>query len=172
MSCSLTQDYVQDCQDYFGGVKTVYLIEFSNITAYTVTAGVVSAITKATGKFFRKYDIQAHTAEGDDAGTVKPETGTRSVKQSVKFPINGMSVTTRNEIELLAKNRLIFVLVDEMGVGWYYGADYGLRLLTYGAKTGKVLADQNGYQLNFEGEEKYLAYKVDSTIVSALQTPG
>ena len=171
-TCALTQDYVQDCQDFFAGVNTVYIIEYTAVTATTVTAGAVTALTKATGKFFRKYAIQAHTAEADDVLTVKPEFGTRSTKQSVKFPINGLTTTVRNEIELLAVNRLIFVIIDENGIGWMYGKDYGLRLQTATGKTGKALGDHIGWDFVFEGEERHLAYAVDPTVISALVTPG
>jgi hypothetical protein len=172
MACALTQGYVQDCQDFFGGVKTVYLIELPNVTTPTVTAGVVTVLTKATGKFFRKYDIQAHMAEGDEAGTVTKEAGTRMVKQSVKFPINGMSASIRSEIELLAQNRLLIVLLDNNGLYWLYGREFGMRLQTYSAKTGVKLADKNGYELVFEGEEKYLAPQVGDAIGDVLETPG
>ena len=164
--------YVQDCQEFAGGVKTVHLIEFANVTTLTVVAGVVTVLTKASGKQFRKYEIQAHTGEADDAGSVNAENGTRMTKQSVKFPLNGMSVAVRNEIELLAVNRLLIVIEDENGLYWLYGKDYGMRLKTYTAKTGKVLSDRNGYELAFEGEEKNLAPNIGSVIALALETPG
>ena len=172
MSCELTQGYVQDCQDFFGGVSLVYVIEFPNVTAATVTVGTVTALTKATDTFFRKYEIEAHTGEADDNLTVNKANGTRMTKQSVKFPINGMSVSLRNEIEKLAVNRLIFVIKDENGVFWMYGKNYGMRLQTVKAGTGKALSDRNGYDLAFEGDEKYLAYKVDAAVAADLETPG
>ena len=172
MSCALTQDYALDCNDSFGGVKEIYLMEFENATAITLTAGVVTTLTKATGKLFRKYALVAHTAEGSEDYATTRANGTSEVTQSLKFPINKMSVAVRNELLLIGKNRLLAVVVDENGTPWLYGKDYGLTLTKVGAKTGVALADRNGYELEFECKEKELAPKVDSTIFAALQTAG
>jgi hypothetical protein len=171
-ACALTQGYVQDCSNFFGGVKNVFIIEYPNLSAITIVAGVVTALTKVTGKFFRKYEIEAHTGEADDNLTVKPEMGTRSTKQSVKFPINGMSASVRAEIELLAQNRLIFVIEDNNGIFYMYGKDFGLRLQSVKAGTGKALGDRSGYDFVFEGEEKFLAFSVEAGVAAVLETPG
>lgn len=171
MTCALTQGYNLDCRDIYGGVKEAYVAEFDNVTL-TVTAGKVSAITKATGKRFYKYKLIAHTGEGEDAVTASRESGTISVKQSVKFPINKMTTAVRNELLLLAKNRLLWVLIDENGTAWLYGKDYGLMLESASGKTGKELKDRNGYELMFGGDEKEPCIEVDSTLIAALETPG
>jgi len=170
VACSLTQNYLLDCRLNYGGMKEVYIIEFDNVTAITQTGGVVTAITKASGKTFKKYQLIAHTGEGDEALTASREMGTLSNKQTIKFPINKMTTSVRNELFLLAQNRLIFVFVDENSTNWIYGSDYGLTLTTASAKTGKVLADRNGYELTFEGDEKNLAYEVDDTTLATLLT--
>jgi len=170
--CALTQDYELGCQDFYGGVVVSYIIEKPNLTDITVTTGTVSALTKATGKFFRKYELEAHTGDGKETKTVNPANGTSNTKQAITFPINGMSLTVRNELEKLAKNRLVIILIDNNGNAWLYGKDFGLRLDTTASNTGKVLGDRNGYDLTFGGDEKELAPLVDPTIVAALQTPG
>lgn len=170
MACSLTQNYLLDCRLNYGGMKEIYIIEYDNVTAITQTSGVVTGITKASGKTFKKYQLIAHTGEGDEALTASREMGTLSNKQTIKFPINKMTTAVRNELFLLAQNRLIFVFVDENSTNWIYGSDYGLTLTTASAKTGKVLADRNGYELTFEGDEKNLAYEVDDTTLATLLT--
>lgn len=171
MACALTQDLQDDCRTGAGGVKTVYFMEYDNGTV-TMAAGIVTAIGKTTGKFFRKYKLVAHTGEGEDALTASRENGTVMSKQSLKFPINKMSVAVRNEIMLLAANRLLVVIVDENGFGWLYGYEYGMMLATASAKTGKAVGDRNGYELAFESDEKVLAPNVDAATLLTLQTPG
>jgi len=170
MPCALTQGYNLDCRLNYGGVKDIYLIEYDNVASITQSAGVVTAITKVATKVFRKYALIAHTAESDEAITASREMGTLSNKQTIKFPINKMTVSVRNELFLLAQNRLMFVFVDENGTNWLYGGDYGLTLTTASAKTGKVLADRNGYELVFEGDEKNLAYEVNAATLATLLT--
>lgn len=170
MPCALTTGYNLDCRLNYGGVKEIYVIEFDNVTAVTETASVITGITKAATKTFKKYNLIAHTAESDEALTASREMGTLSNKQTIKFPINKMTTAVRNELFLLAQNRLMFVFVDENSTNWLYGRDYGLTLTTAAAKTGKVLADRNGYELVFEGDEKNLAYEVDDTTLATLTT--
>ena len=172
MACVLTQGLLLDCRDSFGGLKAVHIMEYDNATTITQTTGVVSLITKATGKRFYKYNLIAHTGEGDESLSPSRDNGTVPNKQSVKFPINKMTVAVRNEILLLAQNRLLIVLEDENGCAWLYGKDYGLMLGASTAKTGKMLGDRNGYELHFDGDEKYLAPQVDAATLATLETPG
>jgi hypothetical protein len=172
MSCSLTQGFLLDCQNGFGGVKEVYVMEFANATTITVTAGVVTIITKATGKQFWKYNLVASTGEADETLTRNRENGTQMSKQSVKFPINKMTTAVRNELLLLAQNFLLIVVVDRNGTGWLYGYDNGMMLESAAAKTGKALTDRNGYELAFTSDEKDLAVSLDVTTLGTLTTPG
>jgi hypothetical protein len=170
MPCALTQGYNLDCRYNFGGIKEIYVIEFENVSSITEASGVISVITKVATKVFRKYNLIAHTAEADEALAASREMGTLSNKQTIKFPINKLTTAVRNELVLLAQNRLMFVYIDENGTGWMYGRDYGLMLDTSANKTGKVLADRNGYELSFSGDEKNLAYEVNSTALATLLT--
>lgn len=171
MSCALTQGLNLDCRDNFGGVKDTWTIEMDNATL-TVTAGKITAIANATGKRWYKYKLVSHTGEADDAMTNSRENGTQSSKQSLKFPINKMTTAVRNEILLLAQNRLFWIVQDNNDKYWLFGKDFGLMLASASAKTGKALGDRNGYELVFEGDEKYFAYEVDSTLIAALETAG
>lgn len=168
--CVLTTGYNLDCRLNYGGMKEVYVIEFDNVSSFVQTAGVVGTITKVATKTFKKYNLIAHTGEGEEALTASREMGTLSIKQTIKFPINKMTTAVRNELFLLAQNRLMFVFVDENSTNWLYGSDYGLMLTTSSAKTGKVLADRNGYELTFEGDEKNFAYEVSDACLATLLT--
>ena len=172
MACALTQGYLQDCRDGFGGVKSVYVMEIGNATTITEALGVVTGITKVATKKFFKYSLVAHTAEGEEALTASRENGTIMNKQTVKFPINKMTTAVRNELLLLAANRLLIVIVDENGKGWLYGREYGMMIETVSAKTGKALGDRNGYELQFGSDEKTLAPEVDAATIATLETAG
>lgn len=172
MACALTMGYNLDCRDSYGGVKSVFIMEHANATAITQAAGIVTAITKATSKLFYEYSLVAFTGEGDQSIAPSRENGTIAVTQNIKFPINKMTVAVRNEILLLAKNRLLMVLVDNNGVGWLYGYENGMMLAPSTSKTGKALGDRNGYELAFEGMEKEEAYQVDAATLLTLETAG
>jgi hypothetical protein len=170
--CILTQGYNLDCRDSFGGLSTVYVMELANATTITQTAGIVTAITKASTKKFFEYKLVAFTGDADDNMTASRENGTVFTTQGLRFPINKMTVAVRNELLLLAQNRLVIVIVDQNGLGWMYGKINGMMITSIGAKTGKALGDRNGYELVFEGMEKELAPNVNDATILALTTAG
>jgi hypothetical protein len=168
MACVLTQGYNLDCRDSYGGVKEIYIAEKSSITAITASAGVITAIDKTGTKVFFKYNLVAHTAEADQEMTASRENGTLMVKQTVKFPINKMTVAVRNELLLLAQNRLAIVVVDNNGIGWLFGEENGMMITTTTAKAGRLLGDRNGFELTFESDEKVYAQEVNAATLLTL----
>lgn len=171
MSCALTQGYNLDCRDNFGGLKETYVIPIDDVTI-TTTGSLITAIVNATGKRWYKYKLISHTGEADDAMAFSRENGTGFSKQSLKFPINKMTTSVRDEILLLAKNRLLWITVDNNGKAWLYGKDFGMMLATASAKSGKTLADRNGFELAFESDEKEIANEVTFSLIASLETAG
>jgi len=171
MACALTQNYSLDCNDSFGGVKELYFAAKADITV-AVTSGITTTITKAVGKKFWKYELIHQTAEVSETKTPSRENGTSMVAQSIKFPINKMSVSLRNELENFCQATLLCVVVDNNGTPWLYGNDFGLTTTEVAGKTGVKLGDRNGYEITLVGEEKVLAVKVDATSFAALGTVG
>lgn len=155
-----------------GGVKEYYIIEHANITSYTEAAGEVTAIVKASGKQFYKYQQERETPEVEETITGNVENGTSFSNVSIKMVLNKREVSVRNEIMLLSKNLVVIVEVDRNGTAWIHGLEFGLRLDAGAAKSGRAGVDRNGYELTFTGQERELAYELDSALVSALTTPG
>lgn len=172
MACALSQGYTLDCIDSLGGVKEVYVIALADVSSYTVAAGVLTALVKASGKQFYRYAQVKNTSEASENLTVNEENGTKYAEQSVKIILNKLKVSVRNELQLLASNRLVVVVVDKNDQPWIYGLKYGMTVGTAGAKTGVQIADRNGYEVELKGQEPELAYNVNSTVFAALTTPG
>lgn len=172
MSCALTQGYTLDCIDSMGGVKEVYLIEFANVSSYTVAAGVVTALVKASAKQFYRYAQVKNTSDASENMAVNEENGTRVVEQSVKIILNKLQTSVRNEMMLVAANRCMAVVVDKNDKPWIYGIKNGLTAKQISAKTGTQMADRNGYEVELMGQEPELAYEVNSSVFTVLTTPG
>lgn len=173
MPCALTQGFNLDCRNSQGGVKEVYLMEFDNLVSVTAASGVVSVVTKLTGKRFWLYQQVKQNSSADETIQANEENGTIFYEQSLKLIINQMQASVRNEILLLSQQRLVAVVVDRNGNGWLYGQINAL-LIQAGSKgsTGKAMGDRNGYELDFKGFEPSLALLVPTSVVATLQTPG
>jgi hypothetical protein len=178
MSCVVTSGYAIECRDSVGGVEVVYLIENSALydasgnSRVTSASGVVSAITKNSGKRFWKFEVPRATASANNGITSSIENGTFFFTHQVIFPINSRSADVRNIVTTLAKNRLTFVLKEGDGTYRMYGKEFGLQLETTEAGTGTGLADRNGYLLTFSSQEREDFLVVPANIAAALETPG
>lgn len=168
MACALTQGYTLDCKDSLGGIKAAWFIAHQDVSAVTEASGVVSAITKAAGKVFYKYQLVKNTSSLTENVTASVENGTVFYAQELSIILNKMQANTRNEILLLAKNNLMVVVEDANGKYWLLGKTNGLDLTGGNAGTGTAQGDRNGYTLTLTGGEKELAPEVASSVISTL----
>ena len=168
MPCALTSGYTLDCRDSKGGIKEVYFIEFDNVSSYTEASGTVTAITKASGKVFRKYSLIKQTSNFEEAITGSEENGSIFYAQTLNVIINKMNVSVRNEIKLLAQNRLMAVVADNNGKYWLLGKEGALTLNAGTGGSGTAYGDRNGYTLTFSGAEGDPAPEVSSGIIAGL----
>jgi len=168
MPCALTQGYTLDCKESLGGIKAVWLIAASNVSAITEASGIVSAITKSAGKVFYKYELVKQTGSLTETITSSVENGTVFYAQELSIVLNKLQANTRNEIMLLAKNTLVAVVQDANDKYWLLGRTMGLDVTGGTAATGTAQGDRNGYTLTFTGGEKELAPEVNSGIIAGL----
>lgn len=168
MACALSQNYTLDCKDSLGGIKAVWFISSSNVSSITEASGIVTTITKASGKVFYKYELVKNTGSLTETITASVENGTVYYAQELSIVLNKLQANTRNEILLLAKNNLVAVVQDANDKYWYLGRVQGLDITSGTSATGTAQGDRSGYTLTFTGGEKELAPEVTSSIISGL----
>jgi len=168
MACALTQGYTLDCKDSLGGIKAIWLINHANVTAITEASGIVSAITKAAGKVFYKYELVKNTGSLTETITASVENGTVFYAQELSVVLNKLQANTRNEILLLAQATLMVVVQDANDKYWLIGRVAGMDLTGGTSATGTAQGDRSGYTLTFTGGEKELAPNVNSNIIAGL----
>ena len=173
MSCAIQGDFTIDCLDTTGGNKNAFIAAFNDIDSVTETSGLVTAITKKTGKRFYKIQIPQATAEGKDTPNVNQANGTSYFDHEVTFPINKRDATTRNFVLSLARTRVIIVMEELNGEYKMYGKENGLYLDQGSTGSSGVQAgDRNGYNLVFKGLQFSTVLQVQQSIAEALTTAG
>ncbi|MBV7534048.1 hypothetical protein [Chitinophaga sp. sic0106] len=172
MPCNLTQNMTIDCKDSIGGTKEVLFIEFDNVTAITEASGVVTTITVATGKQFRRYVLPKETGFWTETPNSNTQNGTLFYQQELTVVINKMQANTRNELMLLAQNRLLAIALDLNGKYWLLGRERALDLSGGDGGSGTATGDRNGYTRAFTGMERQMAPEVQSSIIAGLLTPA
>lgn len=171
-SCALSAGYTLDCKDSSGGIVEVYFIEKGNLTTIATASGVVTGITKASGKRFWKYELPKETGSLVETITASVQNGTVFYASELKIVVNKLSVAVRNEMKLLAQNTLVAVAKDNNGKYWMIGKSRGVDLTGGTAGTGTAFGDRSGFDLTFGGSEPEPMFEVDSTVAAALETAG
>ena len=177
MSCALTQGYTyQGCKGGAGGIKRILFSTAANVTAYTVTANVITAITKVAQFREYKFDAEMGNAESPLAGD--PKTDNILYNHKVMFTIKKFTTLVAAEIKLLASNWLIAIVEDRNGRYRAYGLGTSLansnflQLVSAGDATGTAMTDFNGFaDITLQSTEDTHALEVNSGIIAALLTP-
>jgi hypothetical protein len=172
MACALTQGYTLDCRDSLGGITEVYFMAFQDVSSTTEASGVITALTKGVGKRFYKYELTKGTSVMTENVNSNVQNGTLYFTPELTIILNKLQVNTRNEILLLAQNRLVAVAKDNNGKYWYLGKTRALDLTAGSATSGTAEADRSGYTLTFAGAEPSMSPEVNSSVAAALTTAG
>jgi hypothetical protein len=150
MSCNLTTGFLLTCNDAVGGIKNIYLGNHDQVTGVTVASGEMTA---ATGTVYQ-YQPNKNTGSVTFNPTVSLENGTVFYTHQLVFTLGKLDVTKRNELEILAKAKvMVFV---EMNDGQTIVLGYGMGcFMTAGTfQTGTSFGDLQGYQITITADEQ------------------
>tara|TARA_R110000782_G_scaffold129774_1_gene221387 strand:- start:212 stop:766 length:555 start_codon:yes stop_codon:yes gene_type:complete len=171
MACVLTTGITLDCKDSIGGIKSVRFAtkaDWDSIAA-TIASGEVTAIGSASTVFY-KYELRRETSSFNDDPQTDQAVGGTFYKPSLSIVLNKLDTAKRNEVLLLAKNRLVCIIEtaqpdDSAGDGdfWVMGNESGIDMVASTGTSGTAAGDRNGYELAFEGMESQPVMKIDPT---------
>ena len=167
MPCALTQGFILDCKESVGGIKSVRFVEFDNVASIAYAAGVAT-LTMVASKKFWKYAQVRETSSFTETITANVQNGTIFYSQELSVILNKLAAATRNEILLLAKNRLMAIVEDMNGSYWLLGAKNGLDITGGNSATGTASGDRNGYTLTFTAMEADPMWSVSSAAINAI----
>ncbi len=172
MSCSLTTGYALGCRNSVGGIKTIY-VQALNATGSVNTngSGLVTGFTptSVSGSFF-EYDLTKATSSMTETLNASTENGTLFYTPEVTFTINKLQTSVRNELRLLAQNRLLVIVQDNNSNYWLLGAANGLEVSAGTAGTGTAFGDRNGYEMTLTGMEPSPMLNILPATFTALTT--
>lgn len=169
MSCTLINSGIpKSCDNNSGGIKNVYITDYSNVLSTTASGGEITAFSLASGTKFYDYEFLKYTSTFAEKGTISIENGTVFNEQTVTIKIAKRDKTKRANFLLLLHKNLAVIVLDMNGVAWYIGETNGANLSDLPSESGTNLGDANGYTLTIMGREPNPAQEVDPTIIPAL----
>ncbi len=141
---------VQDCATSKGGVAEVYLANYDDVSAITVTDGQVTGITMATGKKFKRYYFRPGTSSMTSTLNLDVAAGVNFVQTLLNMLFSRMESTKRIELAALAVNDLRGIVKDSNGVYWLLGEEEPMIANAGDGQTGTAKTDANRYSITLE----------------------
>ena len=171
MSCVLDAGIDFPCNDGAGGIEqgTILIAQFDTISAHTVVAGEITALTQDAGTYFYRYRVKPDNSDFVSTHTVSDVNGTQYWETVINMILIKMAKEKSVLMKLLASKRTVIIMTDLNGVNHCFGIERGCEKMggTNTAASGKVMGDLNGYNLGFTSKEINLV-EVDASTMTGL----
>ena len=170
MSCALTSGFtLNPCNDTIGGVKSIYIGDFSGLTIVTSGSGTVASPTLiATGSSGTVFEYQPlkNSASATFTPVVSVENGTVFFQTTVTFNMRNINGEKREELALLSKAKVMLIVEMNTGGSIMFGTEQGMYLTAGTITTGAAFGDLQGYTLTFTSDETIQPIPLASTVAA------
>lgn len=166
MACNLTQGFTLDCKDAVGGIKSIHLIDWAS-TGFTVSGGEVTATTVVSGDVYT-YELPKGVGSMTTTTNVSQENGTVFNQSDIVARLRKLSTTKRNELKLLAQNRVFCIVKDNNDNYWLAGYEYGCDITAMTSESGTAMGDVQGYNFTLSAIEAESPYLVQAAVATTL----
>ena len=171
MSCSqLLNGIAADCQTNVGGVREVYIANYSDVSAIEVdeVSNMIKTITMADSAKFKKYAFKKNTSSMTSTLNVDPANGINFVQTDLSLVFAKQETVKRMEIAKLSLGELRVIVLDANGKYWFLGQEEFVSATAGTAETGTNRSDGNKYSITLTDYSASYPYEVDPTIVAEL----
>jgi hypothetical protein len=170
MACNLTAGIQLGCRDNTGGLATLWITDYTNITSLSQSAvtDTIYAIS-GTGTFY-EFQLIRTSSQLTETVNASLENGTVFYQGEVVTYFNKLGQDKRNILKTLAQSqRLAIVAEDNNGQYFYLGQTYGCFISAGTSVTGKALGDANGYNMTFQYLEPNPMNQLSGSLASIAQ---
>lgn len=171
MSCSqLLNGIAADCQSNVGGIREVYIANYSDVTTVELdeTSNMIKTITMADTAKFKKYAFKKNTSSMTSTLNVDPANGINFVQTDLSLVFAKQETVKRMEIAKLSLGELRVIVKDANGKYWFLGQEEFVSATSGSAETGTNRQDGNKYQIVLSDYSSSYPYEVDPAIVAEL----
>ena len=171
MACSqVLNGIAADCQTNVGGVREVYIANYSDVTAIEVDdlSNMIKTITMADSAKFKKYAFKKNTSSMTSTLNVDPANGVNFVQTDLALVFAKQETVKRMEIAKLSLGELRVIVLDANGKYWFLGQEEFVSATAGTAETGVNRTDGNKYTITLTDYSSSYPYEVTPTIVADL----
>lgn len=149
MACNLTAGIPLGCRDNVGGLKTMWITDFTNIASITQNTGDTITQISGTGTFY-EFQLIRTSSQHTETVNASLENGTIFYQGETVTFFSKLEQAKRNILKTLGQSqRLAIVVEDNNGDYFYLGQTYGCYVTAGTSVTGLNLGDRNGYNITF-----------------------
>ena len=171
MACSqVLNGIAADCQTNVGGVREVYIANYSDVSAIEVddSSNMIKTITMADTAKFKKYAFKKNTSSMTSTLNVDPANGVNFVQTDLSLVFAKQETVKRMEIAKLSLGELRVIVLDANGKYWFLGQEEFVSATAGTAETGTNRQDGNRYTITLTDYSSSYPYEVTPTIVADL----
>ena len=171
MACSqVLNGIAADCQTNVGGVREVYIANYSDVTAIEIddSSNMIKTITMADTAKFKKYAFKKNTSSMTSTLNVDPANGVNFVQTDLSLVFAKQETVKRMEIAKLSLGELRVIVLDANGKYWFLGQEEFVSATAGTAETGVNRTDGNKYTITLTDYSSSYPYEVTPTIVADL----
>jgi hypothetical protein len=167
MACEISLGRIEPCKDSNGGLKSVYFINWGDMTGVTYDVTNTDAIATVLGApSAYKYDLKGNSSF-EQAITSSRENGTTFFEQTLNLTLKKLSVIDHKQIKLLSYGRPQVIVEDNNGNLFLCGLEHGMEVSGGTIVTGAAMGDLSGYTLTLSGQEQVPANFISTTLTLA-----
>jgi hypothetical protein len=150
MACNLTAGIQLGCRDNTGGLATMWITDYTNVTSITSSTGDTITAISGSGTFY-EFQLIRTSSQLTETVNASLENGTVFYQGEIVTYFSKLGQDKRNILKTLAQSqRLAIVVEDNNGQYFLCGQTYGSFISAGTSVTGKALGDQNGYNMTFQ----------------------
>lgn len=174
--CLINTGYVLSAQclnSATGGIEEIYVKTFSaktNGSTYTfdsdnVITGMDESVSAST---WYTIELRRNSGEWNEPGEYNTENRNFIYVQDINLTFPKRNSETRNLLYLLARNDMLIILLDNKGLYWLVGQDFGCRITDSSGVSGRLMNDPNNQNLIIQSRELQPARLISSTLIGNL----
>jgi hypothetical protein len=150
MACNLSAGIQLGCRDNTGGLKTLWITDYTNVTSITSSTGDTITAISGSGTFY-EFQLIRTSSQLTENVNASLENGTVFYQGEIVTYFNKLGQDKRNILKTLAQSQQLAIVVEDNN-GQYFlcGQTYGCFISAGTSVSGKSLADANGYNLTFQ----------------------
>lgn len=164
MACGLTlAGRGVGCKDALGGIKRLYIAEWSEGMWADISAGAVAGLSGSDSINFYTYDMNRGSGSLNQTITASIENGTVFYDQALTANFSKLAAADITELTNITKGRMSVLVEDNNGNWFVMGHSRGVEASGGVVQTGTASGDLNGFTIEMNAQEVAAAPFLDLT---------